>query len=235
MNKLLLLLLALIPVAAQGQKNAEVTGHWKEVERIPGGKTKPIAFTDTIRLQFNPGNEVLWQMRGSLQYKSVYKLSKDVLDLGHRRFSVLQRKANSMRLQDEDNTYELVRYTPPAIPELADESAPVAVTSIAQMKGHWSKFKGTSDRTVREVDYTRAIKFVDITGDIMGDGRIGMVFGGRDPDTEPSWYIESYDPKTQILTCGGKDKRRLKVLRCQDNELRIEENGTTYFLRKFKQ
>jgi hypothetical protein len=67
------------------------------------------------------------------------------------------------------------------------------------------------------------------------DGNYGYIFATRDADNNPSWHIDSYDARTQILHCSGRDARELHVLRCQDNELRIEENGVTYFFKKFKQ
>ncbi|MBL7720045.1 MAG: hypothetical protein JNL72_14505 [Flavipsychrobacter sp.] len=234
MKKLLSLALAAIPTIAYCGDKDKLIGNWKEVSRVPPG-SGAIAFKDTIKIEFTRGNEYVWQKSGGFIYRGTYKIKGDNLDMGARQFTLLESTAGRIKIKDETATYELVSYVPGAGQTAAEPEKPAGtVTSIEQMQGHWSKFKGTNDQTVKQIDYTRAVKVIDIPGGATTDGKLGTLFGARDGDDSPSWYIESYNPQTQILTCGGKDKRELKVLKCEDNELVVLENGTTYFLRRFR-
>lgn len=233
MKKLFTLLLAFAPLAAFCEDKDKLTGNWKEVSRITSSGAVP--YKDTIKIEFLRGNEYVWQKSGGFIYKGTYKIENNNLDMGARFFSIVKMSDNSLKIKDETATYELVRYTPaPGQTVLPPEPAAKPVRSLDQMKGHWSVFKGTQDKTVPAIDYKRKIKMLDITGDIAGDGKLGMVFSTRDADTAPSWYIDSYNAATQTLNVKGKDKRTLKVLKCEDNELVIEEDGMTYFFRQFK-
>jgi hypothetical protein len=218
MKKLLSLLLVALPALGFCQ---DMTGNWKEVSRTPNGG-RAADFKDTIKIEFLMGNEYVWQKKGGFIYKGTYKIENNKLDMGARVFSLISRDNNSIKMKDEAATYELVRYTPTSEQTVLPP----------EMKGHWSVFKGTQDKTTPAIDYKRKIKMIDITGDIAGDGKLGMVFSTKDADTAPSWYIESYS--NQTLYVNGKDKRYLKVLKCENNELVIEEGGMTYFFRQFK-
>lgn len=234
MKKLLLLTLALAPLTAFCEDKNSLVGNWKEVSRTPTNG-RATAFNDTIKIEFLMGNEYTWQKKGGFIYKGTYKIENGNLDMGARLFTIVDQGRNSMRIKDDMATYELVRYTPTSEQTvLPPEPAARPVRNIDQMKGHWSVFKGTQDKTVAAIDYRRKIKMIDITGDIAGDGKLGMVFSTKDADTAPSWYIESYNASTQTLNVNGKDRRTLKVLKCENNELVIEENGMTYFFRQFR-
>jgi hypothetical protein len=229
MKKLLSLALIALPFVAFSQD--KLNGDWKEVNRMTNGKS--IGFKDTIKIQFMLGGEYVWQKGGGFIYKGTYKIKGNDLDMGARYFTIINRSNNSLKIKDEAGTYELVPYTPNDGPgTLQKERAAGPVTSINQMKGHWSVFKGTLDKTVPEIDYRRKIKMIEITGDIAGDGKLGMVWSTNDGDTNPSWYVKSFS--NQTLYVGGKDERVLKVLKCEDNEFVVEENGMTYFMRRFK-
>ena len=234
MKKLLLLLLAALPAISYADDKINLVGNWKEVKRTPIGG-KPVAFTDTIKIEFLIGNEYVWQKSGGFIYKGTYKVNSRELDMGSRFFSIVERTTKKLTIKDETATYELVTYTPNSEQTvLPPEKAAAPVRSIDQMIGHWSVFKGTNDKTVGAIDYSRKIKMIDITGNVAGDGKLGMVFSTKDADTAPSWYIESYDPQRQVLSVNGKDRRTLKVLKAENNELVIEEGGMTYFFRQFK-
>ena len=229
MKKLLSVLLVSLPAVGFCQ---DMTGNWKEVSRTSasGGS---VPFKDTIKIEFLMGNEYVWQKKGGFIYKGTYKVEKNNLDMGARFFSIVDKSSNSIKIKDESATYELVRYTPTSEQTVLPPEPPAKpVRSIDQMKGHWSVFKGTQDKTTPSINYARKIKMIDITGDIAGDGKLGMVFSTKDADTAPSWYIENYSHQT--LYVNGKDKRYLKVLKCENNELVIEEDGMTYFFRQFK-
>lgn len=231
MKKLLSLALVALPVIAFSQDKNTLNGDWKEIGRTNNGKS--VSFKDTIKIQFMTGGEYVWQKSGGFIYKGTYKIKGNALDMGARYFTIISRNDNSLKIKDDAGTYELVPYTPNDGPgTLAREKAAAPVTSLEQMKGHWSVFKGTLDKTVPEIDYRRKIKMIDITGDIAGDGKLGMVWSTADADTNPSWYVKSFS--NQTLYVGGKDERVLKVIKCEDNEFVVEENGMTYFFRKFK-
>lgn len=231
MKKLLSLLLAITPIVAYCDDKNTLNGNWKEVSRITGGKA--VSFKDTIKVQFLMGGEYVWQKSGGFIYKGTYKIKGSELDMGSRFFSIVSRTDNSLKLKDETGTYELVPFNPADGQAVLPAEKPAApVTSLNQMKGHWSVFKGTLDKKVPAIDYKRKIKILEITGDVAGDGKLGMAFGSYDPETVPSWYVESFS--NQKLYLGGKDKRVFNVLKCEDNQLVIEEDGMTYFMRKFK-
>lgn len=104
------------------------------------------------------------------------------------------------------------------------------VTSIDQMAGNWTVYKRTSDHILEKVDYTRQIKRAEILSSPK-DGKWGYFFAGMDGSNTPSWFVESY--ARQVITLSGKGKRWFKVIKAQDNELILEENGITYFFKQF--
>lgn len=229
MKKLLSLALVALPAVAFSQ--GTLNGDWKEVNRMNNGKS--VGYKDTIKIQFMTGGEYVWQKSGGFIYKGTYKIEGTKLDMGARQFTIVSRNNSSLKIKDDAGTYELVPYTPNDGPgTLAKEKPASPVTSINQMKGHWSVFKGTLDKTVPQIDYKRKIKMIDITGDVAGDGKLGMVWSTSDGDMNPSWYIKSYS--NQKLYVSGKDERVLNVIKCEDNEFIVEEDGMTYFFRKFK-
>lgn len=235
MRKLLFLLLILSSFTAFcGEKTVHLYGNWKETKRLKSDKTE-IIYTDTIRLQFLTGNEYVYQKHGGFIYKGVYKVNGNDLDMGARGYTILERKPNKMVLQDDGGIYtfepDLTPANSPAAAQMPKETPPMPVNSVDQMVGHWSVYKRTSDKTLSQVDYTRVLKMVDITGG-SSDGKLGYLYATRDADNAPSWYANSY--QGQVLYCDGKDKRAFKVLKCQDNELIMEEDGITYFFKRFK-
>lgn len=233
MRKILLLLLLAMPILGIAKDKNQLSGNWKEVKRW-NPSNKKVAYKDTIHMEFLPGNEYVWQKSGSFIYRGSYKIENGSLDIGRRYFTIVEMKKNRIILQDQVGKYQLEPYTPTnqqGAPRAKEVWGPV--TSINQMTGHWSKFKSTSDRTLQEVDYTRLLKVVKIFDQPQGK-KLGDVFAARDGDQAPSWYVESYNPKTQTLYCNGKSRRQFKVLKCEDNELIMEENGITYFFRQFR-
>lgn len=233
MRKLLFLLLMLSSFTAYcGDKVVHLFGKWKETKRMKPDKTE-ISYKDTIHLQFLVGNEYVYQKQGGFIYRGTYKVNGNDLDMGARGYTILERKPNKMVLQDDGGIYqfEIDNTVTTAASQLPKETPPAPVGSIDQMMGHWSVYKRTSDKTLQQVDYTRVLKMIDITGG-SSDGKLGYLYATRDADNAPSWYASSY--QGQVLYCDGKDKRQFKVLKCQDNELIMEEDGMTYFFKRFK-
>lgn len=231
MRKILFLLILLAPAIAYcGDKNT-LSGSWKEVKRSKEDRSA-IDFKDTIKLEFLVGNEYIWHKQGGFIYRGTYKIEDKTLDIGMRIFTILEKKSGRLILQDEAAIYEFAPYKEPAkdgTPKKEEVFAPV--TNIGQMAGHWSAFKRTSDHVQQDIDYTRQLKMIDIYATPQ-DGKLGLFYAQRDADQAPSWYVESY--ANQTIYCGGKDKRQFKVIKCQDNELIIQEDGITYFMKKFK-
>jgi len=232
MKKILLITTALLSIAIYAESK-DLKGDWREVKRMRAKTGESISFTDTMFFKFTEGNEYISQKKAGFIYKGTYKMDDNTLDMGARVYTVLKHTKATLKLQDEAGIYEFELYTPGSSNALLpDEPAAIPVTDITQMKGHWSEFKRTSKRTIQEIDYQRLIKMIDIFSKFQ-DGNYGYVFATKDADNNPSWHIDSYS--NGVLHCSGRDKRELKVLRCQDNELRIEEDGITYFFRRFKQ
>lgn len=232
MNKLILLFMLLLPLAAFSKGKNDVVGEWREVKRFTVDN-KNVAYQDTIFLKFLPGNEYVWQKKNSFIYRGTYKSENNTIDIGMRYFTVLEHKKNKkLILKDQAGIYEFEPGAPAS--QMMAGKAPEQykpVTSINQMVGQWDKFKGTSSGMHSSIDYTRTVKKVEIFSSPK-DGKLGYIYAGRDGENAPSWYVESFS--NQTLYCNGKDKRQFKVLKAENNELIIEEAGFTYFLRRFR-
>lgn len=232
MRKIITLLLLAAPLAAfSGDKNT-LSGNWREIKRM-GSDNGVISFRDTILLKFMVGNEYIWQKAGGMIYKGTYKIENNALDLGMRYFTIMEKKPNRLVLKDEAGIYEFTTYKEVAVanaPKAEEHFAPV--NSIQQMVGHWSVYKGTSAKTNQSIDYSRQLKVVDIYSTPQDGGKLGALFARKDADNAPSWYVESFS--NQTLVCNGRDRRVFKVIKCQDNELIMQEDDYTYFFRQFK-
>lgn len=231
MRKIYTLLLMSLPLLALSKGKNDLDGNWREVKRL-GADKKSVSYKDTIFFQFLPGNEYIWQKAQGFVYRGSYKVENGALDIGMRYFTILEQKKNKLVLRDDAGTYEFEPYTP--VSQMTPGRAPEKygpVTSINQMVGKWDKFKGTSANTQQQIDYTRAVKKIEIFSS-PDNGKLGYIYAGRDGENSPSWYVVSFSNGT--LYCDGKDKRQFKVIKAENNEFIVEENGFTYFLRRFK-
>lgn len=232
MRNIIALMLLCLPFLSTGKGKDELSGHWREVKRLDANN-KQVSYNDTILFEFKVGNEYVWQKKGGFIYRGSYKIENGALDIGMRYFTILENKKNKkLVLKDQQGTYEFEPYTPTS--QMIAGRAPEQykpVTSINQMVGTWDKFKGTSANTQQQIDYTRTVKKVEIFS-TPENGKLGYIYAGRDGEGSPSWYVESFS--NQTLYCNGKDRRQFKVLKAENNEFIIEENGFTYFLRRFK-
>jgi len=246
MRKTLAIVTTLL-LAAGYAKAAALSGSWKEVYRSDLNN-KPLNYTDTFFMTFNDNADQYYYRKGNWRFGVIghpvnYVKKGDVVyeqegyEPGSKEnkvlFTVLAYTSNTLVIQN--NTYirqfAWFKDTGDALPE---EPAAQPVNSLSQMKGHWSEFKRTSELK-EPINYTRLIKFMDIFEGYK-DGNYGYIFATRDADNNPSWKIDRYDAQTQTLYCSGRfrqDQRVLKVTRCEDNELRLEEDGITYYFRKF--
>ncbi|MBS1772706.1 MAG: hypothetical protein JST82_07595 [Bacteroidetes bacterium] len=217
---------------SQRRTAGQLTGNWREVSRRNAGNQN-INFADTIFVEFRQGNEYVWHKIGSFIYRGTYTKSGNALDLGMRNFDIISNDGYNLTMTDGTAIYEFESYVPvPSAPEYRAPEVYDPVNSLRQMVGHWSVYKRTNGNIKpADIDYTRQLKMIDIYNND-GQGIMGDFFGQRDADNAPSWYVESYN--NQIIYCYGKDRRQFHVIKCQDNELIIEENGTTYYFKQFR-
>lgn len=222
----------------------DLTGHWRETSRVSkSGQAVPL--TDTTFYEFLVGNQWLRGRVNSFQYRGVYKLENNKLDLGVQSFDIVRMDDRKMVLKDELGQYTFERYTPATagLKDGMDASASTGrayepselepVKSLSAVKGKWQPFKRTSARTLDKVDYNRQIKAF-VVYDKPQEGRLGEIYGGMDPANVPTWYIESY--KKGVLSAtrkDGSDRRTIKVLSFKDGELIFVEDPVTYFLKQF--
>lgn len=229
-NLLFLLLLALpISIFAKG----DLDGHWREVKRLDVGGNV-VDYTDTIHMQFLTGNEYVWHKTGSFIYRGTYKIENGNLDIGRRYFKIEGVSKKKLVLKDDLGTYYLEPYTPQKQANSTAKKQPETydpVHSIDQMAGKWSVYKRTSDRTLQQVDYVTLLKSVTIFERPEGN-KHGYFYGSRDGEDNPSWYVTGYN--NQTIICEGDSHRKFKVIKCQDNEMILEEDGITYFFKQFK-
>lgn len=237
MNQLLLWLLLSMSLG-------DLSGHWRETSRTTP-KGIDIPFTDTTFYEFKVGNQWLRGRPNGYQYRGVYKLENNQLDLGVQRYEIVSRDERKMVLKDVGGVYTYERYTP-GFADLKDgmdasgssgraqtESEMQPLASLSDITGKWQPFKRTSSRTLDKVDYNRQIKAFVVYGQPQ-DGKLGEIYGGMDPVNVPTWYIESYRKGT--LTAArkdGSDRRTLQVISYKDGELIFREDPVTYFLKQF--
>lgn len=235
MKHLILFIALLMPAGAFA---INLTGFWKEVKRTDS-KGTVVPYSDTLRIQFKIGNEYLWMRPNTFQYRGTYSVNNKSLDLGMKVLQILS--SNNMRLilKDEDGiTYDMVRYEDRS--NITDNSAaqnsdradvPVngeGVKNYAQLRGKWDVYKRTNGGDKRPIDYTRIVRTVVVPK----DGKPGQVYAAKDMDGSPSWTIDHFD--NNVLYCKGKDMRQLRVIKCSEGELILQEGDITYFFKQFK-
>jgi len=238
----MVLLLLMIPAADAGaqDKSAELIGSWKELRRMPAGGS-PQDFADTSFYDFMIGNEYASQRKASFMYRGAYKATAGILDLGMRVYNVLDMSPNRMLLKDDAGTYEFVRYDKAAA--MSENNSAASSTDRAyqeavkggrintgELAGKWEVYKRTSSTTMEEPDYDRIIQVIEIKS--TGRRAEGNVFTAKDMRDAPSWRITRFEKN--VLYCTGKDNRQLKVLRCTNGELIVQEDSITYFFKQFK-
>jgi hypothetical protein len=242
--KRLLVTCLLLPLLAAGRdknKPLSLSGSWMETRRMDMSR-RALSYTDTIRMNFLTGNEYTWRQAGSFIFRGTYRATKDEIDMGMRQFTIVQRSGSRMVLKDVNHLYEFTRYTErPAAEDnrnatsgtrgRQEEAQYEGVRDQSLLAGKWSIYKRTSGVKPEEVNYSRIIRDIHIMGKSATAGSIGSVFAARDPATNPSWQIVRFENST--LYCSGKDNRQLKVLKCADGELIVQEGHITYFLKQF--
>ncbi len=209
---------------------------WMELRRMCMDSTDR-AFTDTMHIEFLDSSKYVLRRAGGFIYKGKYSQSGNDLEMGLFNPILVEKKYGKLVMKDDSSYYFFAPDTSKLIignkevklGQMVDSVLPV--TSIDQMVGHWSVYKRTSKASLTEIDYTKVIKMIDITGG-SSDGKLGYLYAAKDPEGTPSWSIKSFT--AGILECDGKGNRSFKVLKCQNKELVLEEDDMTYYFKEFK-
>ncbi len=208
---------------------------WREVKRMKPDSTV-LPFTDTFFVAFLKKDSFLYYNKNGFKYRGGYTIDEDsLLDFGTAKYRVTVKRPTTLVLEDNAGIYVLapdssdtVKAIVLAKPEKID-----SVTSIDQMIGHWTVYKReTKEQAGGTIDNSVTIRSIYITGPST-DGKQGFIFSGSDPNNDPSWYIKSLGVD-QALDCDGKNRRILKVIKCQKGEMILEENEIKYYLKQFK-
>jgi hypothetical protein len=238
MRKLLILLLLLIPLAGFSHKNhrAKVlpVSRWREVKRMLPDSTV-VPFTDTMFMSFMQKQGFSYHNKNGFIYNGTYKLEGDYIDFGTAHYNLVTKRPTSITLANETGIFVFNTDSTDTLKAiiLAKKDSSYPVTSIDQMIGHWSMYKRTTkDSTNTGINEETAISSLYITGPST-DGREGYIYGDLDAKNRPSWYIKNLGAD-QSLDCDGKNLRIIKVLRCQNGEMILEENNIKYYFKQFK-
>ena len=233
-------LVALLAASLQSSAR-ELSGAWKETARR-GPRGNPIAFTDTMRVQFLIGNEYTWSKPMGFIYRGTYKLTDKALDMGSRYYNIVSMSDDRMVLSDKLGQYTFERdYSTNRSDQSAashgDRAAAVdggysgPPRSIDALMGKWEVYKRTASEVQEQIDYSRQLRSIELKEN--NGGTQGLVFSANDKLNQPSWYVDRYEGGT--IYCKGRDDRRLKVLHLADGELVVGEGDVTYFFKQFKQ
>jgi hypothetical protein len=229
----ILLLLVTLPYTALciGKNKNILKGSWKEIRRT-NVSNQPIAFTDTSFVEFN-GEKFFWQKKGGYGFRGTYKMVDSMIDINRHVYDILDKSDTRILLKEDNMLYEFTPNVPAAAGAVATKKEEVykPVSSIEAMTGHWSVYRSAnSGPPASTIDYSRVIKGIVIEPQAV-NGKWGTVAASKDPASNPSWYIERY--ANQILECNGKDKRTLKVIKCEEGELIVSDNNIVYYLKQF--
>jgi hypothetical protein len=239
MRKLLFLFVLLSPITAlctdKRKPKPMPVSRWKEIRRLKPDSTL-IPFADTLFISFQKKDSFSYHNKNGFIYNGVYTINEDsLLDFGTVRYRIQVRKPARLVLVNDEGIYDMVRDSSDTakIIVLGKEEKLLPVTSIDQMIGHWTVYKkAAKDSSFGALDNSIALRSVYITGP-SSDGKQGFLFSGTDPSNAPSWYIKSLGVD-QALDCDGKNKRIFKVVKCQNGELILEEQGIKYYFKQFK-
>lgn len=233
--------LAALSAIAKEKKAPDIKGSWKETARM-GRDKAPIAYTDTMYTDFLIGNEYTTGRKTGFLYKGTYKVTEGSLDLGMRMYIITERGPSRLVLKDDVGFYVWERYQKPD-PTVENSTAAGSgnrghsetsydgkAVSIGQLRGKWEVFKRTSAETLPEINYKILLHTINVKGANPADS--SGIYSASDPTVKPGWYITRYDDN--VIYCSGPTgKRQLKVLKCADGELIIEEGAITYFFKQF--
>ncbi len=213
-------------------KNLSVS-RWREVKRMTLDSVIT-PFKDTLFIAIKPKNLFSYHNKDGFIYNGTYILEEDALDFGTAKYTVALKKPAFLVLTNDKGIYSFnIDSTDTAKTiVIAKEEKIDTITSIDQMIGHWTVYKRTADRQVQQIDLASQIRSMFITGPST-DGKLGYIYGGQDKDDSASWYIKTLNHDL-TLECDGKNTRIIKVNKCQNGEMILEEDGIKYFFKQFK-
>ncbi|NDC41416.1 MAG: hypothetical protein EBZ77_07700 [Chitinophagia bacterium] len=239
---ILWLLLALVPAFAWAKDKKKdknkpthmMLGRWVEVKRLRPDSTE-IPFTDTLFMTFELGDKYTYRLRNGFVYRGKYTLSEEGhLEFGTANYEVALNKPKSIVLYNTAGIYYYAVDTSDTAEVIVIGPAEKidSVSDIEAMVGHWTVYKKNLDKDVGNTDFSYMIKSLYITGK-SSDEKMGYIFGGADPLSQPSWYITGL-ASDQTLECNGKSARYIKVIKCQKGEMILEEAGIMYYAKIYK-
>lgn len=208
-----------------------VPGRWKEVVRMSVDSTRQL-FSDTLFMTFSVKDSFSYHHRNGFVYEGIYTVGEDsILDLGYSRYKVVSRKPSLLVLTNIKGIFQLEPDLSEVVKTIVikKEDSTRPVNNIDEMIGKWTVYKRTAPGTI---DMSRNIRSIYVTG-ASTDGKLGFIYGGADADNNPSWFVKELGGG-QSLNCDGKSPRTLKVIRCQDGEMILEEEETKYFLKLYQ-
>ncbi len=234
---LLLLLLTTLSAFCKDKKAPKPfpRSRWKEAIRMKPDSSL-VTFTDTLFISFRAKDTFSYHYKDGFIYNGPYILSEDsILDFGTTRFRLWEMKTNkTMVLSDNKGIYRFVPDSSDTIKAIfiPKEEKILPVTDVDQMIGHWTVYKKTLGAKGDIPDVAVQVRSAYITGP-SSDGKLGYIYGGNDADNDPSWYIKGFGAD-QSLECDGKKARFFKVIKCQNGEMILEEDGMKYYFKQFK-
>jgi hypothetical protein len=236
-NRILFILLTLLPAVALCIDNKKtkviVPGRWKEIVRMASDSSVQ-SFTDTLYMTFSVKDSFSYRHRNGFVYEGIYTVSEDsILDMGYSRYKVVSRKPSMLVLTNDKGIFQLEPDKSEVVKTIVikKEDSTRPVNSVDEMIGKWTVYKRTAPGP-GTIDMSRNIRSIYVTGPST-DGKQGYIYSGTDADNNPSWYIKELGGG-QSLNCEGKTPRTLKVVRCQDGEMILEEEEMKYFLKLYQ-
>lgn len=228
------MLLPIVAYCGYGKKQKLIKpGRWKEYVRMLPDSTS-IVFRDTMYMSFQAKDSFSYHHRNGFIYEGVFGVSEDsILDFGTARYKIVASKPDLIVLTNDKGIFHFKVDSSPVAKAIVLEKPDTAlpVTDIDVMIGRWTVYKRTADGPA-QINPEDNIRSMYVTG-ASTDGKLGYVYSGNDPDNVPSWYIKEYGG-AQSLVVDGKSLRNIVVLRCQDGELIVEEEGIKYYFKQFK-
>jgi hypothetical protein len=237
MRRILILFLLLIPFVGsclnKRKGKGTPTTRWREVTRLKPDSTV-VPFADTLFITFHHKDSFSYHNGNGFIYNGVFTISPDsILDFGTARYRLVGKTPEQLVLADQKGIYVLgVDLSDTAKIIRIDTEKILPVTDIDMMIGHWTVYKRTAKEAGTTINDDKVIRAIFITGPST-DGKEGFILGGKDPLSEPSWYIKDLGPGP-VLDCAGKNLRTLKVIKCQGGEMILQEDDITFYFKQFK-
>jgi hypothetical protein len=238
MRVALFIFLLLLPVIAfcgdKKKPKPMPVSRWREIKRMKPDSTVT-TFADTMFITFRAKDSFQYHNKNGFIYNGGYTINEDsLLDFGTARYTIVARKPASLVLVNGDGIFHFVRDSSDTVKVIVlDKDEKIQpVTDIDQMIGRWTVYKRQGKETGSgTLDNSLNIRSAFITG-ASTDGKLGYIFSSTDA-SKPSWYIKSLG-SDQTLDLMGKTHRVMRVIKCQNGEMILEEEGMKYYFKQFK-